>query len=250
VWCLCFCGKRLLISGSSDHSVKVWNIVTGICERTAADVHSGTIWCLQQKKEVLITGSHDKTAVVWRVRCLQPGRCLAGHGGVVMAADLSDSASTAFTGAGDGVVRVWRVCSGECVRMVGQRGSPPITSLSWSKGWLAWSSGGVVSVWDTAHWRKKSELAGHEDRVESVQLKVHEVASGRGLVITGSRDATVRYWTSGSGRLIGTLAGHTGPVNAVCSSSQAIVSGSDDTTLRVWNFHSHHPSLHLTPPHR
>ena len=106
--------------------------------------------------------------------------------------------------------------NGECVRRVGVKGAPPITSLSWSKvhtyhhldlrpflanvswkmsvvvpsvtnhndisttltttsrqsehvyvcvqGWLAWSSGGVVSVWDSLHWRKKCELKGHEDR--------------------------------------------------------------------------------------
>ena len=31
------------------------------CCSTAAEVHTGTVWCLQQKKEVLITGSHDKS---------------------------------------------------------------------------------------------------------------------------------------------------------------------------------------------
>ena len=76
---------------------------------------------------------------------------------MVLAAELSDSATTAFTGAGDGVsppslsllpplslhsdlcvqlVRVWRVECGECVRTVGVMGAPPITSLSWSKVWL------------------------------------------------------------------------------------------------------------------
>lgn len=28
---------------------------------TAAEVHSGVVWCLQQKNGVLVTGSHDKT---------------------------------------------------------------------------------------------------------------------------------------------------------------------------------------------
>ena len=42
-------------------------------------------------------------AVLWDARCLKPSHRLEGHGGVVMAADLTDSATTAFTGAGDGV---------------------------------------------------------------------------------------------------------------------------------------------------
>jgi WD40 repeat protein len=242
VQCLHFYGKRLLISGSSDQTVKVWNIVTGACESTAAEVHTGTVWCLQQKKEVLITGSHDKSAVIWSARSLQARLSLEGHGGVVLAAELSDSATTAFTGAGDGLVRVWRVECGECVRTVGVMGAPPITSLSWSKGWLAWSSGTTVSVWDSLHWRKRCELTGHEDRVECVQLKVHEERSGRGLVLTSSRDSTVRYWTSGSGRQISSLRGHTATVNSVSSCSWAIVSGSDDRSLRLWNFHAYHPS--------
>ena len=42
-------------------------------------------------------------AVLWNARSLQPMTELHGHGGVVLTADLSDCASTAFTGAGDGV---------------------------------------------------------------------------------------------------------------------------------------------------
>ena len=37
------------------------------------------------------------------MRSLEPSQPLLGHGGVVMAVDLTDSATTALTGAGDGV---------------------------------------------------------------------------------------------------------------------------------------------------
>lgn len=239
VWCLTFFGKRLLISGSIDQSIKVWNITTGVCEKTARDVHSGSIWCLQVKREVLITGSQDKTAVIWNGRSLKPRLTLRDHGGVVMSVDLSDSTSTAYTGAGDGIVREWSVENGECVRSICTGGNLPVISLSWNKEWLAWSNGDRVIVWDCCKWKKKCELVGHDNRVECVLLKVHDVKIGRGYVITSSRDRTVKYWTSGSGRLIGTLQGHTDTVNSISSNPWAIVSGSNDQTVRIWNFHSH-----------
>ena len=42
-------------------------------------------------------------AVLWNVRSLEPSHILEDHGGIVMSTDLNDSATTAFTGSGDGV---------------------------------------------------------------------------------------------------------------------------------------------------
>lgn len=40
VWCTSFYGRNMLISGSSDCTVRVWNFRTGACERWAYIIHS------------------------------------------------------------------------------------------------------------------------------------------------------------------------------------------------------------------
>jgi WD40 repeat protein len=75
-------------------------------------------------------------------------------------------------------------------------------------------------------------LEGHTDWVRSVCL-----SSNDGMVMSGSRDNTVRLWDRSSGVLLRTLEGHRGSVNSVCLSSDdgMVVSGSFDNTVRLWD---------------
>ena len=53
--------------------------------------------------------------------------------------------------------------------------------------------------------------------------------------MSGSAGDTVRVWEAGSGRLVRTLAGHTGSVNALAMLLGGLLaSGSDDNTVVVW----------------
>ena len=84
--------------------------------------HTAPVWSLQQKRDNLISGSHDKTvsycmycimwsappthqAVVWDIRHCKLKQQLVGHDGAVFAVDLDEKAKIAYTGSGD------RVCT-------------------------------------------------------------------------------------------------------------------------------------------
>ena len=85
--------------------------------------HRAPVWSLEQKKDILISGSHDKTvscsnillwsmwyvtlphtqAVVWNIRHCKLKQQLCGHAGAVFAVDLDEKAKLAYTGSGDKV---------------------------------------------------------------------------------------------------------------------------------------------------
>ncbi|KAF2716064.1 WD40 repeat-like protein [Polychaeton citri CBS 116435] len=71
VMCLQF-DDNILVSGSYDCTVKVWDVETGI-ERMTLRGHTSGIRCLQFEGRKLITGSLDKTIKIWD---LGSGRCL------------------------------------------------------------------------------------------------------------------------------------------------------------------------------
>jgi WD40 repeat protein len=58
--------------------------------------------------------------------------------------------------------------------------------------------------------------------------------------ISGSADKKLHIWDLKNGAVIGTLEGHTGPVNAVdvTPDGATAVSASDDMTLRLWDLAS------------
>ena len=71
----------------------------------------------------------------------------------------------------------------------------------------------------------------HNDSVMSVSFSPNSQ-----LIVTGSKDKTVKLWTS-EGRLLRTFEGHRGWVNSVSFSpdGRTIASASDDGTVKLWN---------------
>lgn len=59
------------------------------------------------------------------------------------------------------------------------------------------SAGDVITLWSTSDWGKVRQFKGHEDRVESVQLRLSGSGVGdppMGMVVSASRDTTLKYW--------------------------------------------------------
>ncbi|KAF2732350.1 WD40 repeat-like protein [Polyplosphaeria fusca] len=71
VMCLQF-DDRILMTGSYDATVKIWDLQTGHVIRTLSG-HSQGIRCLQYDDEKLITGSLDNTIKIWNWR---DGKCI------------------------------------------------------------------------------------------------------------------------------------------------------------------------------
>ncbi|WOG96997.1 hypothetical protein DCAR_0416336 [Daucus carota subsp. sativus] len=94
-----------------------------------------------------------------------------------------------------------------------------------------------VRVYDLDSMSCSYVLAGHTDIVLSLDTCVS--TSGRTLIVTGSKDNTVRLWETDSRCCIGVGVGHLGAVGAVAFSKKSrnfFVSGSTDCTLKVWSF--------------
>ncbi|KAJ8554174.1 hypothetical protein K7X08_024852 [Anisodus acutangulus] len=94
-----------------------------------------------------------------------------------------------------------------------------------------------VRVYDLTTMSCSYVLAGHTDVILCLDTCVS--SSGRTLIVTGSKDNTVRLWDCQSKACVGVGIGHMGAVGAVVFSKKQrnlFVSGSSDRTLKVWNF--------------
>ncbi|CAH8317225.1 unnamed protein product [Eruca vesicaria subsp. sativa] len=93
-----------------------------------------------------------------------------------------------------------------------------------------------VRVYDVATMSCSYVLAGHKEVVLSLDTCVS--SSGNILVVTGSKDKTVRLWNATSQSCIGVGTGHNGDILAVAFAKKSFsffVSGSGDRTLKVWS---------------
>lgn len=96
-----------------------------------------------------------------------------------------------------------------------------------------------VRVYDLTSMSCSYVLVGHTDVILSLDTCVSN--TGRTLIVTGSKDNTVRLWDCESKACVGVGIGHLGAVGAVGFSKKQrnfFVSGSSDRTLKVWNLDS------------
>ena len=50
----------LIVSGSTDRTIRVWNISTGICQHILYG-HTSTVRCLALHGDIVVSGSRDAT---------------------------------------------------------------------------------------------------------------------------------------------------------------------------------------------
>jgi WD40 repeat protein len=203
---------HLLLSGSSDHTIKLWNIMTGDCLYSYEGHSKGInrLLMIENDREEFVSGSDDHEIRVWSMRS---GQC------VWLSQDHTDVISSLA------MIKVtsdrWRMVSG-----------------SWDYSLRIWegtrSESSVIStsaVAKTSH--SVFTLIGHTAEVLCV-----EVMRGGTRAISGGKDAQLRIWDLVDCVLLYSFSQHTGAINGLylMNGGEVTLSTSDDGSVCVWKW--------------
>ncbi|KAI9328326.1 WD40-repeat-containing domain protein [Zopfochytrium polystomum] len=101
-----------VVSGSLDHTVKVWDRSTGDCEQTFHG-HSDAVTCLCWKDGVVYSGSLDRTVRAWSVRTGKAGIAFVGNSSWIKA--IGVTSRFLVSGGWDEIVKVWNLGTGQAL---------------------------------------------------------------------------------------------------------------------------------------
>ena len=184
------------------------------------------VTCLQFDGDKIVTGSDDTSINVYDTKTGALRARLEGHEGGVWA--LQYVGNTLVSGSTDRSVRVWDIDRGVCTQVF-QRHTSTVRCLKILLPTMV-----------------KGLLPGSDGQVRMMPTEP--------LIITGSRDSTLRVWKLPGPEdepsppfteatvndaecpyFIRTLAGHQHSVRAIAAYGDTLVSGSYDCTVRVWS---------------
>ncbi|KAK5136718.1 hypothetical protein LTR08_002371 [Meristemomyces frigidus] len=104
-----------LMTGSLDNTIKLWNWRTGQCLRTF-QAHTAGIITLHFSGHYVASGSKDKTIRVWNSETKQTF-LLRGHSDWVNCVKVDQASRTLFSASDDLTVRLWDLDSRQCIRI-------------------------------------------------------------------------------------------------------------------------------------
>ncbi|HET6422764.1 MAG TPA: protein kinase [Planctomycetaceae bacterium] len=227
--------NTLIVTGSWDHSARLWNAATGKTVRKLEGEHSGFVnsAIFSPAGEHVLTASDDGTAKLWTVSQGKVVRTFAGHTDRVRSAGFSADGQFIITTSSDKTARLWNVATGEIVREFAGHQWAVLTAHLSRDGTrlITGSEDNIAKVWDLATGECLLTLAGHTAPVASVAFSPDATRA-----LTGSRDQAAKLWDAHTGKEILTLNRHTEDVTSVSFSpdGKQVLTASRDGTAIVW----------------
>ncbi|RUP44968.1 quinon protein alcohol dehydrogenase-like superfamily [Jimgerdemannia flammicorona] len=162
--------SNVLITGSYDKTVRVWNLETGKTLRVLAG-HTRCVRALQFDEAKLITGSMDNTLRIWNYHTGQCIRTLEGHTKGIIC--LHFDCRILVSGSADTTIKVWDFGSGECYTLCGHTDWVNSVRIFQKTTIVSGSDDTTIRFWDLNTRSCVRVLQGHVGQVQSVVPSMH-----------------------------------------------------------------------------
>ncbi|MCA2667654.1 MAG: hypothetical protein IM486_08400 [Microcystis sp. M114S2] len=226
--------SKILASGSSDYTIKLWDLETGTEINTLMG-HHGAVNSVSFSPDgkILASGSYDKTIKLWHLETGKEILTLKGHYDQVTSTNFSPDGKTLASGSYDKTIKLWNLETGKEIRTLKGHDSW-VRSVNFSPDGKTLASDigeNTIKLWNVETGKEIRTLKGHNNGVTSISF------SPDGKTLASGGDLTIKLWNVETGKEIRTLKGHNWGVSSVSFSpdGKTLASGSADKTIKLWN---------------
>jgi WD40 repeat protein len=226
---------RFALSGSSDKTMKLWDVASGNEIRTF-NGHSGYVSSVTFSADghYALSGSWDNTLKLWDVESGNEIRTFNGHSGYVYSVAFSPDDHYALSGSDDKTMKLWDLESGNEIHTFSEH-SEAVISVTFSpdsRFALSGSWDNTLKLWDVESGNEIRTFSEHAYSVSSVTFS----PDGR-FALSGSYDGTFKLWDVESGSEIRTINAHSLNLISIAFSpdSRFALSGASDDAMKLWD---------------
>jgi WD40 repeat protein/MinD-like ATPase involved in chromosome partitioning or flagellar assembly len=223
------------VVSSTDKTLRIWNVVTGICEDTFEINTQSQSVAFSFDGKILAAGCDDNTIKLWDFNTNKISKLpsLKGHHDYVRSVAFNKEGIMA-SGSYDNTIKLWDLKTGTCIKNLTGH-THRLTAIAFSPDGKTLVSGGwdrTLKLWNIPEGNESLRtLQSRTDWICGVDIS----PDGK-FVVSGSDDQVVKLWDVKNG-LVERLEGHKTWVWAVAFSpdGKTIASGSFDHTIGLWN---------------
>ena len=221
---------KLLSASFQRSTALVWRLSDGLLvQRLQNQGHTGRIqWiAFSPNSHHLVSGSDDKTAIVWDIRSGHVHLRLEGHRDAVQTVAYSPDGSRIATGSDDRSVKIWDSSSGECLHSLDLGGEVYDITFSPDSAQLTIELEDASAICD-AHTGARTATLRHDGENMLLSLSLQ---GDRALI--GSDNGTATIWSTVTGKKLLRLNEHTDEINSAAFSPDGaeVMTASNDRTV-------------------
>ena len=229
---------NLFVTCAEDRIVRVWEAETTTVQREMDFPYRGIgcrVAAFSPDGTVLAVGADSEPIVrLWNTKTWTKMHDLGHFAGSIVMVEFSNDGSKLAVANDYRQVRIWNVSQGQAVDTI-RTGTRHFDSFVFAKNErrvYCSSSDGIISVVDQDVKGAPTVLMGHRSTVECA-----ECSPDSRVVLTGSRDSTVRVWNLKSGKKLPFQLDHKAFVGDIDYSPDGtkVATVSDDNVVRFWD---------------
>ncbi|KAJ3441058.1 iron hydrogenase [Anaeramoeba flamelloides] len=226
--------KENLFSGSSDCSIKLWNLKDSSWKQTY-NAHSDYITDLisAHKSSTLYSSSVDTTAIAWDIESGRKKLTFKGHKDWIFSMLLDKSKKTLYTSSQDRMVKMWDIRSGSCAHTLFGHEYGIVKMILNQNILYTASWDGRIGVYNLKKPRQlPTFLEGHSG-------KIRTLSKYGDYLYSGGNDCTIRVWSCKTLKCKAVLKGHKKPVTAIYIPNKNLTLSIGEER-RIYRWPSHH----------
>jgi WD40 repeat protein len=241
--------KGLIASAGTDGKILLWDLPS---EKIVHTLDAGTVvrsLAASPDGKLLASAGDNGIVQLWDPATGKPGLKLEGAKDWLLAVAISPDGKTVAAGGYDGKLRLWEAASGKSLAEVAAQPPPApntpappanvVAALAFSPDSKQIAAGGsdagvyLFQATDGKFVRAMAPApAAHTSTVTGLAFHPSNT-----LLVSASKDRTLRLWNPANGQLYKALEGHTAWVQGVTFFAQStrLASASADNSVRLWD---------------
>jgi len=231
---------NLLVSGSHDGTIKMWNLTDLKNIQCIADLkcEGDEVACILKAENLIFSGCDNDAIEIRDITDLNNIQCitsLRGHENSVIC--LYKEGNLLFSGSRDKTIKVWDLTDLTNIRCIatlrGHKNSIRCLEIK-NNHLFSGSSDGMIRVFDLTDLTNIHCIAileGHDNTISSLQIKDN-------LLFSGSWDNTIKIWNLTTNQCICTLKDHNNSVISLYIDGNRLISGSIGGSIEVWDLNA------------